>query len=76
MFIIKYKKIFLGLSVFLVLLSLSSLFIFGVKVGIDFKGGALTEVVYKTERPEQLFLNQKLESLNFGSMLLQPTGEL
>ena len=76
MFIIKYKKIFLGLSVFLVLLSLSSLFIFGVKVGIDFKGGALTEVTYKTERPEQLFLNQKLESLNFGSMLLQPTGEL
>ena len=45
-------------------------------MGIDFKGGALTEVVYKTERPEQLFLNQKLESLNFGSMLLQPTGEL
>lgn len=60
----------------LVLLSVISLFVFGLKVGIDFKGGALIEVVYKTERPEQIALNQSLEALNFGSILLQPTGNL
>ncbi|MDO8660211.1 MAG: protein translocase subunit SecF [Candidatus Parcubacteria bacterium] len=76
MFIIKYKKIFIGFSIFLVLLSVISLFVFGLKVGIDFKGGALIEVVYKTERPEQVALNQSLEALNFGSILLQPTGDL
>ena len=49
---------------------------FGLKIGIDFKGGALTEVTYTTMRPEQSVLNKDLEALNFGSMLLQPTGAL
>ena len=76
MFIIKYKKIFISLSVMLVFLSISSLFVFGLNIGIDFKGGALTEVVYKTMRPTQISLHEKLEALNFGAILLQPTGEL
>ena len=76
MFIIKYKKIFIGVSLFLVLVSLVSLFVFGLNIGIDFKGGALTEVVYNTSRPAQEVLNKNLESLNFGTVLLQPTGEL
>jgi preprotein translocase subunit SecF len=74
MFIIKYKKIFIGISIALVVLSLSSLVVFGLKVGIDFKGGALTEVVYKGERPTQAALDKPLLDLNFGSILLQPTG--
>ncbi|KKT00034.1 MAG: Protein translocase subunit SecF [Candidatus Nomurabacteria bacterium GW2011_GWF2_43_8] len=76
MFIIKYKKIFIGVSITLVVLALLSLFMFGLTVGIDFKGGALTEVVYKVERPAQADLNKNLEALGFGSILLQPTGEL
>jgi len=76
MFIIRHKKIFVGISIGLVVLALASLFVFGLKVGIDFKGGALTEVVYKTVRPTQEELNKNLEALNFGSVLLQPTGEL
>ncbi|MCE9549271.1 protein translocase subunit SecF [Candidatus Nomurabacteria bacterium] len=76
MFIIKYKKIFLSLSIALVVLSIASLFIFGLKIGIDFKGGALTEVVYENERPLQEDLQKSLETLNLGSVLLQPTGEM
>lgn len=76
MFIIKYKKIFVGISATLVILSLISIFTFGLNPGIDFKGGTLAEVVYKTERPTQEALNENLEALNFGSILLQPTGEL
>ena len=76
MFIIKHKKIFIGISIVLVVISLASLFIFGLNVGIDFKGGALVEVVYKDSRPNQEVLNKSLEALNFGSILLQPTGEL
>jgi preprotein translocase subunit SecF len=52
------------------------LFVFGLKIGIDFKGGALTEVVYKTQRPTQNTLEKPLNDLNFGSIMLQPTGEL
>jgi len=76
MFIVKHKKIFISLSIALVALSFLSLFIFGLNIGIDFKGGALTEVVYKTERPTQAILDKSLTALNFGSILLQPTGEL
>lgn len=76
MFIIKNKKIFLSISIVLVILSITSVAIFGLKPGIEFKGGALTEVVYDTTRPEQTKLNQDLEMLDFGSILLQPTGEL
>ncbi len=76
MFIIRYKKIFIGISAILVTLSILSLFVFGLNIGIDFKGGALTEVVYNTERPVQNTLEESLATLGFGSILLQPTGDL
>ncbi len=75
MFIIKYKKIFISISIALVVLSVISLFIFGLKIGIDFKGGALTEVVYKDARPIQEDLHKNVETINIGSILIQPTGE-
>jgi preprotein translocase subunit SecF len=75
MFIVKHKKIFLSLSIILVVLSIASFFVFGVKMGIDFKGGAITEISYTGIRPDQETLNKNLESLNLGSILIQPTGE-
>ena len=75
MFIIKYKKIFISISAVLVVLSVISMFYFGFKVGIDFKGGALTEVSYDNTRPDKEDFKLNLESLNIGSVLLQPTGD-
>ncbi len=75
MFIIKYKKIFIGISLGLVLLSILALFTFKLNIGIDFKGGALTEVAYTGERPSQEALDAKIQTLGFGSVVLQPTGE-
>ncbi len=60
----------------LVVLSILSLVIFKLNIGIDFKGGALTEVVYTTARPAQEVIDASLQALNFGSIVLQPTGEL
>jgi preprotein translocase subunit SecF len=76
MFVIKNKKIFIGISTILVLISVVLLFVFPLQVGIDFKGGALTEVVYKTSRPMQSDLDAAFKALNFGSVLIQPTGDL
>ncbi|OGI75444.1 protein-export membrane protein SecF [Candidatus Nomurabacteria bacterium RIFCSPHIGHO2_02_FULL_42_19] len=76
MFIIKYKKIFLILSVSMVLISVVFISVFGLKSGIEFRGGALVEVVYKDSRPSQDVLNKNLQTLNLGSVLIQPTGEL
>ncbi len=76
MFIIKHKKIFIGISIALVVISVVAFFVFGFKIGIDFKGGALTEVVYTTARPAQADLESAISKLNLGSVLIQPTGEL
>ena len=76
MFIIKHKKIFIGISTLLVIFSIISLFIFGLRIGIDFKGGALTEIIYKTARPAQADLDASLAALNYGTILVQPTGEM
>jgi len=76
MFIIKNKKIFISISAVLVLLSIVSLFVFSLNIGIDFKGGSLTEVVYKENRPPQSDLEDAFKVIDFGSVLIQPTGDL
>ena len=76
MFIINNKKIFLIISAILVASSITMLFIFPPKVGIDFKGGALTEVIYQNDRPLQSDLDETFKLANLGSVVIQPTGEL
>lgn len=74
MFVIKYKKIFLIISIVLVALSLASISIFGLNLGIDFKGGAQMEVVYGTVVDTQADIEAKLAPLALGQALIQPTG--
>jgi len=75
MFIIKYKKIFISISVTLVVLSFVAIALFGLKQSIDFKGGALTEINYPDSRPDISLLQEKVNALNIGNVLVQPTGE-
>ncbi len=77
MFIIKYKKIFVFISVALVVLSIGSILIFGLNMGIDFKGGSLTEVEYTTvARPDQSVIEASLKTLpTLGQALIQPIGD-
>src|SRR3989344_6290566 len=77
MFIIKYKKIFHSLLIVLVLVSVIFIIAFGLKPGIDFKGGALLEVDYSNSssgRPEVSLLENKIKTLNINQALIQPTG--
>ena len=75
MFIIKHKKIFLTLSLFLVLVSAVFIFVFKLKPGIDFKGGALLEVSYSGVRPDVSLINNQIQTLNIGQSLVQPSGD-
>ena len=75
MFIAKYKKIFISLSIILIVISLIFMFTFGLKAGIDFKGGALLEVTYLGGRPEISSIESTVKTLNIGQALIQPTGE-
>jgi len=74
MFVIKNKKIFVIISAVLVFLSLSAIGYWGLKLGIDFKGGSLTEVEYKTARPEQIIVEGQIKTLSLGEAIVQPIG--
>lgn len=76
MFIIKYKKIFVTISAILVSLSIASILFFGLNLGIDFKGGSLLEVEYKTTRPEQSVIENSIKTLSIGEILVQPMGTM
>ena len=57
-------------------LSFVSLIVFGLKLGIDFKGGSLLEVEYTTERPTQKVVEEAIKPLGIGEVIIQPMGEI
>lgn len=75
MFIIKHKKIFVLISVFLVIISIAAISFSGLKLGIDFKGGSSTEVVYNNERPEVTSLKKEITNIGLGESSIVPTGD-
>jgi len=51
-----------------------SLSLWGLKLGLDFTGGSLLEVQFKGNRPEISALQQNLEPLKLGAIVIQPAG--
>ncbi len=74
MFIINHKKIFIGFSILMVLLAVATIAYFGLNIGIDFKGGSLSEVSYPADRPDISAVQSAIKPLNIGEALVQPTG--
>ena len=74
MFIIRNRKLFIGISATLVLASIVVLSVFGLKFGIEFKGGTFAEVSYPDSRPEQSLVKEMIEKSSIKSVLIQPTG--
>ncbi|MBU1112074.1 MAG: protein translocase subunit SecF, partial [Nanoarchaeota archaeon] len=80
MFIVKNRKIFYTFSIVLIVASITSLFIWGLSFGIDFKGGSSVEFQYKESRPIIEIVKAQIDNLNFeptikGSYNLVPTGD-
>jgi preprotein translocase subunit SecF len=75
MFVVTYRKIFFVLSLILIVLSLGAMWKFGFNVGIDFKGGTITQISYNGERPAQDEIHTALSKANLGNYVLQPTGD-
>ena len=66
MFIIRYKKFFLILACFIVAGCFAIVLTFGLKPGIDFTGGSLTEVRY-TSIPDKTQVEQTVTELSLGT---------
>lgn len=79
MYIIKNRKISYIFSAILIIASLVSLGIWGLELGIDFKGGSVIEVRYLDGRPEDNVIRENFvnltKELDLGSYVLQPIGE-
>lgn len=73
MWIIKNKKIFLTISALLVGVSLVAVVVFGLKLGIDFKGGAQTEIKYAV-RPTPLEATTVLHATGITDAVVQEVG--
>ena len=66
----KYSYIF---SITLTVLSIASLFVWGLKLGIDFTGGTLMEVQFENNLPSNQEVEDNLKGLNLKSLSLQAT---
>jgi len=79
MFIIKNRKIFYTLSIILLVVSIGSLFVWGLELGIDFKGGSLIEIRYTETKLDQTTIEKNLSTLateiSLGNYVLQSVGD-
>lgn len=73
--IIGKKYYFLGFSGALVLASVFAILVFGLHFGIDFTGGSILELEFPRDVPPAARVVQVVDSLNVGSVTVQPTGE-
>jgi preprotein translocase subunit SecF len=74
MHIIKNRNLYFILPGALVVLSLLSIALFGLKPGVDLRGGTLLEVSYET-RPPIEEVRARVAALPIGEVRVQPTGE-
>lgn len=72
--IVQNRKIFFILSGILFALSIFSIFSYGFNLGIDFKGGTITELSF-TERPAKEIVEGKISPLNLGGFSVRPSGD-
>ncbi len=75
MFVVTYRKIFFALSAILLVISIWAMVHYGFNIGIDFKGGTITEISYQTGRPDQNQLKASVDKLGLGNYVIQPSGE-
>lgn len=74
MFVVTHRKYFYILSALITAAAIAAIAIWGLKLGIDFKGGSIIEVEYVENRPEQAVLVSALAPLALNESI-RPTGD-
>jgi len=72
--IMKHYKFWFGVSALLFVLAVAAILMFGLKLGIDFKGGTITQVTME-QTLESAEVKETLAAANFAEAVVQPTGE-
>ncbi len=71
----RFQKYLFVLPAVAMVLSIGALIVWGLKPGIDLAGGSLLEVEYPNGRPEIALVQEKVNTLDFGEVRIQPSGE-
>jgi preprotein translocase subunit SecF len=73
---LKYSKLYFAVAIVAVILSIYSLFTYGLKVGIDFEGGSLIQFNYTNSRPEVSVIQNALNGIEeTKNVQIQPMGD-
>lgn len=73
--IIGKRKIFYAISGSLIIISAIALILWGLKFGIEFKGGAILEIAYvNSNRPEINSVYDSLKNLELNDLRITPVG--
>ena len=73
--VIKNRKTYFIISGILVILSAAAVLTFGLKLGIDFTGGTLSEVQFEGDRPARDAIENIISTQNIEGAKIQPLGE-
>ena len=74
--IIGKRKIYYAISAIFIVASIIALLLWGLKFGIDFKGGSILEVVYPdNKRPETNQIIDSLKPLKLNDLRISPVGD-
>ncbi len=68
----RYSTVYYIFSGILVIATITSLFMFGLKFGIEFVGGSNMEVQFTNQRPSNEEINNTLGEFNLGEVTIQP----
>lgn len=71
----KFQNHFFFIPGIFSVLALIAIVTWGLQVGIDLKGGSILQVSYPDGRPELLVLQDKVNTLNYGEIRIQPSND-
>jgi len=72
--IMKHYKVWFAVSGIMIVVAIAALVMYGLKPGIDFTGGTITQVGF-TNQPQSVEVTELLRSNNYPSAVVQPLGE-
>ncbi|MBV9158990.1 MAG: protein translocase subunit SecF [Candidatus Kaiserbacteria bacterium] len=75
MIIVKHRNIFFAVTGLIVLLSIVSVFAFGLKPSLDFTGGTLVQVTYPNTRPAPDLVGQALTGAGITGYSIREAGD-
>lgn len=74
MFVIKHKNTLMSIALMILLASVSVIKMYGLPLGIDFTGGAMTEVTYHDALPEKSEVEAVVSDLGISDFLVQESN--